>query len=84
MVEYVLKWGIYIIIFINGYFLNKINVQKMVVFGLDWFIIFVDGIIQEVYENYCKVGNFEIVFQGVRNVVVVKWEMQVFKFYIIF
>ena len=72
MVQYAHQKGIYTITSTNGHFLNDANAKKTIESGLDRLIISVDGTTQEVYENYRKEGNLEVVLQGARNVV--KWK----------
>jgi len=72
MVNYAHKKGIYTITSTNGHFLNDENARQTIKSGLDRLIISVDGTTQDVYENYRKEGNLEIVLQGARNVV--KWK----------
>lgn len=72
MVNYAHQKGIYTITSTNGHFLNDDNARKTIESGLDRMIISVDGTTQEVYENYRKAGNLEMVLQGAKNVV--KWK----------
>jgi len=72
MVKYANDKGIYTITSTNGHFLNDKNAKRTIESGLDRMIISVDGTTQEVYENYRKEGNLEVVLQGARNVV--KWK----------
>ncbi len=74
MVEYAKKKGIYTITSTNGHFLNDENAKRTIESGLDRLIISVDGTTQEVYENYRKEGELEVVLQGARNIV--KWKKQ--------
>ena len=64
--------GVYTITSTNGHFLNDANARATVESGLDRLIISVDGTTQEVYEQYRKEGNLEVVLQGARNLV--KWK----------
>ncbi|GJM31673.1 MAG: radical SAM protein [Saprospiraceae bacterium] len=74
MVQYAHQRGLYTITSTNGHFLNEENARRTVESGLDRLIISVDGTTQEVYEQYRKAGNLEVVLQGARNVV--KWKKQ--------
>lgn len=74
MVEYAHRKKIYTITSTNGHFLNDENAKKTVLSGLDRLIISIDGTTQEVYEQYRKRGNLEVVLQGARNIV--KWKRQ--------
>ena len=72
MVNYAHRKNVYTITSTNGHFLNDNNARKTIESGLDRLIISVDGTTQEVYENYRKGGNLELVLQGAKNVV--KWK----------
>lgn len=72
MVTYARQKGIYTITSTNGHFLNSDNARRTVESGLDRLIISVDGVTQEVYEQYRIGGKLETVLEGARNVV--KWK----------
>jgi radical SAM protein with 4Fe4S-binding SPASM domain len=72
MVAYARQKGIYTITSTNGHFLNSENARRTVESGLDRLIISVDGVTQEVYEQYRIGGKLETVLEGARNVV--KWK----------
>lgn len=72
MVTYARQKGIYTISSTNGHFLNSDNARRTVESGLDRLIISVDGVTQEVYEQYRIGGKLETVLEGARNVV--KWK----------
>jgi len=72
MVAYARQKGIYTITSTNGHFLNSDNARRTVESGLDRLIISVDGVTQEVYEQYRIGGKLETVLEGARNVV--KWK----------
>lgn len=72
MVKYAHNKGIYTISSTNGHFLNDENARKTVESGLDRLIISIDGVTQDVYEQYRKEGNLEQVIKGTRNIV--KWK----------
>jgi radical SAM protein with 4Fe4S-binding SPASM domain len=74
MVKYASQKGIYTITSTNGHFLSEENARRTIESGLDRLIISVDGSTQEVYEQYRKSGNLDLVLQGARNVV--KWKKQ--------
>lgn len=74
MVEYAHQKGIYTITSTNGHFLNDHNARRTIESGLNRLIISVDGTTQDVYEQYRKEGDLEVVLQGARNVV--KWKQQ--------
>lgn len=69
MVSYARDKGVYTITSTNGHFLNDENAKKTIESGLDRLIISVDGTTQEVYQNYRKQGNLEVVLQGAKNVI---------------
>ncbi len=72
MVAYARQKEIYTITSTNGHFLNSENARRTVESGLDRLIISVDGVTQEVYEQYRIGGKLETVLEGARNVV--KWK----------
>jgi MoaA/NifB/PqqE/SkfB family radical SAM enzyme len=74
MVTYARSKGIYTITSTNGHFLNSDNARRTVESGLDRLIISVDGVTQEVYEQYRIGGKLETVLEGARNVV--KWKKE--------
>lgn len=76
MVRYARKKGIYTITSTNGHFLNDANAKETILSGLDRLIISVDGTTQDVYEQYRKEGDLEVVLQGIRNLVKWKKELQ--------
>lgn len=74
MVKYASDKGIYTITSTNGHFLHDENARRTIESGLDRLIISVDGTTQEVYQNYRRSGNLDVVLEGARNVV--KWKKQ--------
>jgi radical SAM protein with 4Fe4S-binding SPASM domain len=74
MVQYAAKKGIYTATSTNAHFLSDSNAKKTVESGLDRLIISIDGISQEVYEQYRVGGNLEKVLEGARNIV--KWKKE--------
>lgn len=72
MVSYARKRKIYTITSTNGHFLDDGNARRTVESGLDRLIISVDGVTQEVYEQYRIGGQLDKVLQGAANVV--KWK----------
>jgi radical SAM protein with 4Fe4S-binding SPASM domain len=74
MVSHANARKVYTITSTNGHFLNDANAEKTVRSGLDRLIVSVDGTTQEVYEQYRKEGDLEVVLQGIRNVV--KWKRE--------
>ena len=74
MVKFASDNNIYTITSTNGHFLNDENSRKTIESGLDRLIISVDGTSQDVYSQYRKEGNLDIVLQGARNVV--RWKKE--------
>jgi radical SAM protein with 4Fe4S-binding SPASM domain len=72
MVSYAHGKGLYTITSTNGHFLNDDVARKTIESGLDRLIISVDGTTQEVYEQYRRGGNLDVVLQGAKNIV--KWK----------
>lgn len=72
MVTHAHDKGIYTITSTNGHFLNDENARKTIESGLERLLISIDGTTQEVYEQYRREGNLEMVLAGARNVV--KWK----------
>lgn len=56
----------------NAHYLNEENARRTIESGLDRLIISIDGITQEVYEQYRIGGNLDKVLEGTRNIV--KWK----------
>jgi radical SAM protein with 4Fe4S-binding SPASM domain len=74
MVAYARFRGIYTITSTNGHFLDDDNARKTVESGLDRLIISIDGVTQEVYEQYRVEGKLDKVLEGAANVV--RWKKQ--------
>jgi radical SAM protein with 4Fe4S-binding SPASM domain len=74
MVAYARLRGIYTITSTNGHFLDDDKARKTVESGLDRLIISVDGVTQDVYEQYRVEGKLSTVLAGAANVV--KWKKQ--------
>lgn len=72
MVRYASKKGLYTITSTNGHFLDDSNARKTVESGLDRLVISLDGVTQEVYEQYRVGGKLDSVLEGARNVV--RWK----------
>ena len=58
----------------NAHYLNEENARRTIESGLDRLIISIDGITQEVYEQYRIGGNLDKVLEGTRNIV--KWKKE--------
>jgi radical SAM protein with 4Fe4S-binding SPASM domain len=74
MVEYARKKKIYSATSTNAHFLTEENAKKTVECGLDRIIISLDGLDQETYEKYRVGGSFDIVMDGIRNLI--KWKKE--------
>lgn len=72
MVSYASSKKIYTATSTNAHYLTDEMAKKTVESGLDRLIISIDGTTQEVYEQYRIGGNLEKVFQGTKNIV--KWK----------
>lgn len=72
MVKYAHDRKMYTATSTNAHFLNDANSKKTIESGLDRLIISIDGITQEVYENYRKGGKLEKVLEGTKNIL--KWK----------
>jgi radical SAM protein with 4Fe4S-binding SPASM domain len=68
MVAFANKQNIYTITSTNAHFLNEENCKHTVLSKLDKLIISIDGISQEVYENYRIGGDLEKVINGTREI----------------
>lgn len=58
---------IYTLISTNAHFLSKENCEKIIQSGLHKLIISIDGMTQQVYEQYRVKGNIDKVFEGIKN-----------------
>lgn len=77
LIEYSAKTkNVFTITSTNGHFLDKETSKQIIKSGLDKLIISVDGTTQEVYEKYRRSGNLETVFEGIKNIVAAKQELQ--------
>jgi radical SAM protein with 4Fe4S-binding SPASM domain len=72
MVRYASEQRIYTATSTNAHYLTDEIARKTIESGLDRLIISIDGITQEVYEQYRVGGNLDKVIEGTRNVV--KWK----------
>ncbi len=68
MIEYASRKKLYTITSTNGHFFDDTRARKTVESKLDRLIISIDGLSQEVYENYRKEGKLETVIRGVKNI----------------
>jgi radical SAM protein with 4Fe4S-binding SPASM domain len=69
MVKYAHTQNIYTATSTNGHFLDAENAKDIVQSGLDRIIVSIDGITQEVYEQYRIGGKLDKVFDGVKELV---------------
>jgi radical SAM protein with 4Fe4S-binding SPASM domain len=75
MIQLARKYKIYTSTSTNAHFLDKEKALQTVKSGLNRLIISLDGITQEVYEQYRKNGDLQTVLQGIKNVVAAKKEL---------
>lgn len=69
MAAFAHRQGIYTITSTNGHYLGETNARDTVLSHLDKLIISVDGITQEVYEQYRVGGKLSKVMEGTREIV---------------
>ncbi len=69
MIEYAHKKHIFTATATNGHFLSEKNAKKIVLSGLDYIIISLDGLTQQTYQIYRKNGNIQTVINGIKNLV---------------
>ncbi len=67
-----LEKNIYTTTSTNGHFIDEKNAKKTVKSGLDKLIISLDGITQEIYEQYRVGGKLEIVKKSIENIILQK------------
>lgn len=72
MVAYASNEGMICATSTNGHFLTEEVCERIIESGLHHLIISVDGMTQEVYEQYRIAGNLETVLEGMRTMVKVK------------
>jgi MoaA/NifB/PqqE/SkfB family radical SAM enzyme len=73
-IKYSCQHGIYTATSTNGQFLTKENCVKILDSGLHRLVISIDGITQEVYEQYRVGGSLETVIEGIKTLVALKKE----------
>jgi radical SAM protein with 4Fe4S-binding SPASM domain len=61
----------------NGHYLTSSQAKKIVKSGLDVITISIDGITQEVYEQYRINGSLPVVLEGLKNLIQAKKQLQV-------
>ena len=67
LIEYAKEKNIYTVTSTNGHFFTELNVKKIINSKLDKIIISIDGLTQEVYEQYRIGGSLQKVIKGVEN-----------------
>lgn len=78
MIEFASKAGVYTMSSTNAHFLTPQISAKVVLSGLDRLVISIDGVTQEVYQQYRINGELDKVIQGIRNILNVRKELQKF------
>lgn len=84
MVRHAHQNRIYTITSTNGHFLDDDTARRTVESGLDRLIISVDGLTQDVYEQYRRRGQLDRVLQGTANIIRWKKQLQSKKPYLVF
>jgi radical SAM protein with 4Fe4S-binding SPASM domain len=84
MVKYASGRKIYTATSTNAHYLDDARAKKTVESGLDRLIISIDGISQEVYQQYRVGGNLEKVIAGAKNIVKWKKELHSKKPFVVF
>ena len=84
MVAYANSKKIYTATSTNAHFLTDEMAKKTILSGLDRLIISIDGITQEVYENYRIHGKLDKVLEGTKHILKWKKELQSNTPYVIF
>jgi MoaA/NifB/PqqE/SkfB family radical SAM enzyme len=69
LVEYAHRKRIFTSTSTNGHFISESVANEIVSSGLDQIIISIDGVTQEVYEQYRVYGKLDKVLEGTRNLV---------------
>lgn len=72
MIDYAQKNNVYVSISTNGHFINKKNVESVLVHAPDKLIFSVDGLDEESYQNYRVGGTFKQADEGLRTLVKLK------------
>ncbi len=84
MVKYASGRKIYTATSTNAHYLDDARAKKTVESGLDRLIISIDGISQEVYQQYRVGGNLDKVIAGAKNIVKWKRELHSKKPFVVF
>lgn len=72
MAGYAVKKRVFTMTSTNGHFLNEENAMKIVRSGLHKIVVSMDGVNQDIYEQYRRGGELNNVIQGIRNLVSLK------------
>lgn len=72
MIRLAKKYRLYTITSTNAHYLTPTKCEETVLSGLDRLIISIDGMTQEVYEQYRKNGQLSKVIDGTKNMVAAK------------
>lgn len=76
MIEYAVARNIYTATSTNGHYLTDENAKATVVSGLDRLIISIDGLTQDVYEQYRIGGSLNKVIEGTKKLVALKKQLK--------
>jgi radical SAM protein with 4Fe4S-binding SPASM domain len=69
MIRYAVKKKVFTMTSTNGHYLDEENAMNIVRSGLHKIVISMDGVTQDVYEQYRRGGDLKNVIQGIRNLV---------------
>jgi len=76
MISYAKQKGISVVSSTNGHlFAREENAEKLVQSGIDSIIVAVDGITQDTYGLYRRLGKLDVALDAIRNIVAKKKEM---------
>ena len=67
---------IFTVVTTNGYFLTRELSRELILSGLDYHILSVDGATDETYRKYRIGGQFETVLSNIREIVDLKKELK--------
>jgi radical SAM protein with 4Fe4S-binding SPASM domain len=84
MVKYASEKNIFTTTSTNAHYLSPAISEQTVLSGLDKLIISLDGITQEIYENYRVGGKIDKVFEGTKNILDAKIRLKSKTPYIVF
>ena len=78
------KHNIYTATSTNAHFINEKKAEEIVESGLDRLIISIDGLTQDTYEQYRKLGKLEKVISGTKHLIAAKKKLNAKHPYLIF